>query len=1316
MSYRGLALRLCMALGIVFVMWTASASASSTHDFVSSFGTGTESIAVDESSENVYALVPGSGGGSLLKYDLTGKPAAFTALAGQPDAIENLHTPLSGESEVAVDNSTGPDKGDIYIAASGTNGEKIDIFSPGGQELGTLSEQASVAWGETCGVAVDSTGAVYVAIYGGYIDKFVPKGGTLTNADFTSTLAGANEPCSIAADSQGDVFASKWENGPVFRYEASQFGSLSATSSLVDATDNSVAVDPHTDHVYVKESNQIAEYGARGEPLTEPIGIFANVGEGAIAEGFGIAVDGITGDVYVSNGNGGINIYGPDVITPTVTTENASSLETKSATLNGTVNPEGVQVTACEFEYGTTQSYGQKAPCATSPGSGDVPVQVTAAISGLQRETEYHFRLVAANANGESLGDDQALETPAPVVTGQVTDLGTTSATLVGKVNPEGSAVTTCEFKYGTTAEYGQSVSCGKNPGSGESGVGVTAQVASLLPHTTYHFELVVIDGEGEQVGGNQTFVTGSLPAVTDEGVTNVSGSSATMVATINPKGWDTTYHFEFGPTSVYGDSAPVPDTDIGGTEEEHPVALHVQGLESLTMYHYRVVASDTYGVTYGPDKTFVTQSTGAKLTLLDGRQWELVSPPNKHGAGITAMPAGGGIIEASEQGQAITYLANSPVDGSVEGNRAPEWLQVMAGRSGGAWVNQMIVTPHEESYPLFIGHGSEYLLFSADLTSAVLEPRGATPLSPETTDVTPYLRDGQACETDPSHCYVPLVTAGNVPPGTKFGVGVRQAGHGSEAEPVGASSDLKHVILTAHVPLTSSNVEDGLYEWTAGALSLISVLPESEGGDGVAADLGRRTGPNISDVRNAVSSDGSRVIWTASAGGEHLYLRDAATGETVRLDEIQPGGTNSVSPIFQTASADGSRVFFTDSGKLTADSGEGDLYECDIVERPGGLHCELTDITGAPIEQSVVGASDDGSYIYFVSNAILASGAAAGSNLYVSHSQGAQWATEFIGKVSAEDAEHLDASNLVDLTARVSSNGRFVAFMSENSLTGYDNLDATTGERDEEVYIYDASRGSLTCASCDPTGARPHGIHDDDPELLSDRVGAWSRHSLAADIPGWTGANFGSAAFYQTRYLSDDGRLFFNATDALVPQDTNGFMDVYEYEPDGAGDCARSAGCVGLLSSGDSGEESAFMDASASGDDVFFLTKSRLTAEDTDTAFDIYDAHVCSVSVPCVSEPVSPPACDTSDSCKAAPTLQPASFGAPASQTFSGAGNVPAGAAVKPTGRKAGLTSAQKLARALRECAKKRGKKARTSCRKRARQKLKSTRVKRGR
>lgn len=293
--------------------------------------------------------------------------------------------------------------------------------------------------------------------------------------------------------------------------------------------------------------------------------------------------------------------------------------------------------------------------------------------------------------------------------------------------------------------------------------------------------------------------------------------------------------------------------------------------------------------------------------------------------------------------------------------------------------------------------------------------------------------------------------------------------------------------------------------------------------------------------------------------------------------------------------------------------------------------------------------------------------------------------------------------------------NGEWLAFMSQRSLTGYDNSDAVSGKPDEEVYLYDGTTGRLICASCDPTGARPVGVEEGGAEKFGIAKGAgWLPGMwLAANVPTWTPFSVGESR-YQSGYLSDSGRLFFNAHDALVPQDVNGNWDVYEYEPQGLGSCAvsqstfseRSEGCVGLISSGSSAEESAFLDASESGGDVFFLTTSKLAPQDYDDSLDIYDAHECTSAAPCFpASAEQPPVCATEASCKAAPTPQPSIFGLPSSATFSGTGNVVAAPATAVKVKAKPETRAQKLAGVLKSCRKQKRRK-RASCEREARRK----------
>jgi hypothetical protein len=360
-----------------------------------------------------------------------------------------------------------------------------------------------------------------------------------------------------------------------------------------------------------------------------------------------------------------------------------------------------------------------------------------------------------------------------------------------------------------------------------------------------------------------------------------------------------------------------------------------------------------------------------------------------------------------------------------------------------------------------------------------------------------------------------------------------------------------------------------------------------------------------------------------------------------------------------------------------------------------------------------VIGTSEDGSIVYFVADGRLASGAPAGDcksgedrgsvkcDLYAENT--VTGARTLVAVLSGGDSPDWGGENgglVADLTARLSSDGRYLAFMSERSLTGYDNVDARSGVNDEEVFLYDYDTGSLVCASCNPSGARPTGMLDpsEGAAPLIDRPHVWAGHWLAASVPSWT-KSIDTIALYQSRYLSSEGRLFFDSADSLVPQDVNGKEDVYEYEPSGVGSCEDGTSCLSLISAGASNEESVFLDASVSGDDVFFLTASGLVPQDQDGALDVYDAHVCTAVLPCAANPpTAPPPCVTAESCRAAPTLQPTIFGAPASATVSGAGDVPATPTVSSKKAKP-LTRAQRLSKALKACRVKRSGRRRAVC-----------------
>jgi len=814
-------------------------------------------------------------------------------------------------------------------------------------------------------------------------------------------------------------------------------------------------------------------------------------------------------------------------------------------------------------------------------------------------------------------------------------------------------------------------------------------------------------------------------PTIEGISVSAVTSESALLRAVVNPRGAQTEYRFEYGACSAPGMCASSPyeasvpasgEGLLGGPSdfEGREVSAHPQGLEAEVTYHFRVVARNEKNLpkefVEASEKVFRTQPA-ASAGLLDGRDWEIVSPARKHGTRIRPI-LGQDVIQAAVSGDAFTYVADSPTENEPKGYS--NLVQVFSRRTKDGWRSEDIALSHTRSTGQSIGAGEEYRFFSDDLSLGLVQPLGAfeATTASEAAEQTPYLRtdftEGNVEAPCRADCYLPLLTSSNVAEGVRFGEEGACPTHRvvCGTRMVGASADGRHVILSSQVGLTTAAKDHGgIYEWTSGVLSLVSLSTEGE-------PVPLSSIPSVGEggaARGAISADGSRVVWSGNAG-KGLYLRDMGEGHSIEVNKGLAG-----IPVFQDATSDGTRVFFTDNGELY-------VYELE-TEKVTRLTKPLT-MSEATQVQGKIDVSEDGSYVYFVADGQLTEeakpitrGCGGGSDtercyLYLIRAvEGAWQLPHVVATLSGSDFPDF-AGSLTKVTSRVSPSGRWLAFMSELPLTGYDNRDAVSEVNDEEVFLYDSASDRLSCASCDPTGARPDGIEMRrlDGGLVAGANVWFASAWLAGNVPAWTPYEVG-VALYQSRFVDDSGRVFFNSSDALVPGDVNGAEDVYEFEPVGVGSCTEvsvsfvegEGGCVGLVSSGRSGEESAFLDASGSGSDVFFLTAAKLVAADFDTALDVYDAHECTVDSPCLPEAVvkSVP-CVTESSCKVTPSPQPGVFGAPASSTFSGVGNVsPVSLARSFRPSKAVL-----LKKALAKCRRKhkRSKRKRGVCERRAR------------
>jgi hypothetical protein len=618
-----------------------------------------------------------------------------------------------------------------------------------------------------------------------------------------------------------------------------------------------------------------------------------------------------------------------------------------------------------------------------------------------------------------------------------------------------------------------------------------------------------------------------------------------------------------------------------------------------------------------------------------------MVSPLDKNGGDIVGIEGanGGGVVQASADGQAVTYVSYGAFS---DPRAAPIASQYAARRiNGSGWLSQSIDLPTSSQTMHFGGSGTPYDAFSTDLSMGLVfggsrggsnlsRPVESPPLAGAPAGYENYylnsIANGGALQ--------PLLTnTPSVPPG-EFGL-----------EFLGSTPDLSHVIVRSSAALGGHPSEEpghfNLYEWggATGAFQLINVRPS-----GAVETIYPLFGGGSDRQDGAISKDGARVIWR---GESALYMRESIGTDSARTVQIDaPGGEGS----YLAADDAGTRVFFGDTQKLTAtatasNGGVGNLYMYEPGAPEGAGLVDLTedhiDPQGAEV-QGVLGVSKDGSYAYFVANGVLASGASPGNcsiggnsesrcNLYVWHEGEG---TRFIATLSGDDERSNSVYNALGVafdwsarlgvrTTRLSPDGRTLLFMSNQSLTGYDNrvsigtscgADALAHPLPaacEEVFLYEAGVG-LTCISCNPNGTRPIG---------------------PSSIPGATNFNLVTGQ-YQSRALAQDGadkRVFFDSGDAVVPQDTNGKEDVYEYEN----------GHTYLLSDGIDGNGARFVDASASGDDVFFISRAQLVGQDTDQLVDLYDVRAPHVPGEAVGfpAPAVTGACDGEECLPGAPS-----------------------------------------------------------------------------
>jgi hypothetical protein len=211
---------------------------------------------------------------------------------------------------------------------------------------------------------------------------------------------------------------------------------------------------------------------------------------------------------------------------------------------------------------------------------------------------------------------------PAPAASTEPADgVGPDRATIHGTINPNG-VPTKYFFQYGISTSYGAETSQ-QAAGSDTSSHPVSADLHGLTPGTTYHFRAVASSNGGAAYGSDQTFTTSATspasvtstptassplaPEAVTEGARVASPVAATLYGGVNPHGMRSRYHFEYGLSSSYGQSAPAPEGDASNGTSRVTVSVALSRLAPSSVYHYRLVATSSGGRAVGADRTFRT-------------------------------------------------------------------------------------------------------------------------------------------------------------------------------------------------------------------------------------------------------------------------------------------------------------------------------------------------------------------------------------------------------------------------------------------------------------------------------------------------------------------------------------------------------------------------------------------------------------------------------------------------------------------------------------------------------------------------------------
>lgn len=1172
-------------------------------------------------------------------------------------------------------------------------GPPTDVCGAGG--AGTGNGQFS-GWGLGSYVAVDTKGTateaddkVYVGDKG-RIQVFDSEG--VFQSQVTAGLSATEQVKSLAVDSLGNLYAAiesknnvrKWNSAGTFQGEP--FAVVQPSAIALDGARNLYAIGDSAAEPKIHKFNSLAaeqeSFGQEEPPTPKLKGTAGNI-TGLAAGTACFTNPSKEADLYVANGTPTfLRAYGrgPNSLIascerpanpPKILAQYATSVGNAEATLGAQINPRFWADTSYRVQYGTEACVGEEEwskPCVgekpplqgipLEAGEGDFPATAKGIfLDGLAPDTEYVYRFVVqSDGGGPAFGPTNAFRTfPAGVEeedscpnaalrSGFGAQLPDCRAyEMVSPIDKEGGDILSFNTPNGRSTAFFQSAADGDGftYSSYRSFSG-----AEAAPYTSQY---VARRGSDGGTWASEAIVPPlGLPTFTPGGESEYKAFSADLCS-----GWlipSFSTEVPLAPGGVEGLPNVYRRDNCGTASGSYEARGYGRLANALLRPELQGLSADGDHVVIRAEDHLAQDAATAVGTQLRCRTTATAKTTSfqwlADGEPIAGKTAATYTTEAAYAGKTVQCRVRLKNDnsGAVEVAN-PAWVLAPYPATEPPLAPQHgIPAPLSDGALDVGGPGGQTLSCDADAAAW----RG----SPDEFTYRWY-RDGEQIAGQTEGTY--SVSAADLAASTSFQC---EATAGNAGGQVAVASANLGTVPAPSAPLAPAG------RALSGVSSSASSVYDSQGEGGPATVCvlpGTRTQANSCSagtgtgeidgrskaVEHAVSEDGSRIFWTASDNGQgKIYARIDGT-QSVPVSEEGEAVSGASESQFWTAAADGSTAIFT-AGSLgpSGSVSSTDLYSFDVDGK------ETTAIAGEVA--GVMGASADASVVYFVSAEALAVGGEAGkANLYRYDARaplGSRYA--FVAQLASGDAVAKNnfrptAVNVEPLyrVARVSPDGETAIFMSTGAPTGYDNIDAASGEADAEVYRYRTGE-ELQCVSCIPSGGRPVGRLI---EHNSNKI--WA----AAQIPGW------ESQLYAPRALSQDGsRVFFESFDPLVSRDTNQKQDVYQWESAGTGSCSASApsysvangGCINLLSSGKSPQDSQFLDATPSGDDVFIRTGTSLVASDPGL-FDVYDARVGGgqpqpqEAAPCEGDACQSPA--------AAPTLQ-----TPASAQFEGKGDIP--------------------------------------------------------